>query len=179
MKYILKSLFALIFVCLSFSSCSERQKIKKTMTEFMKTEIRLPTSMTMVHGEELGRSDLTSLIENKLIIYIDSLSCSSCRIGHLNEMLPLYRLSDSLKTFSVMAIFSPVKRNIPEVELQVQLLNFPYPIYIDNDGEFASNNNIPADKRFHDFLINKNGKVLFIGNPLASDLLMTVFMNTL
>ena len=66
------------------------------MTEFMKTEIRLPTSMTMVHGEELGRSDLTSLMENKLIIYIDSLSCSSCRIGHLNEMLPLYRLSDSL-----------------------------------------------------------------------------------
>jgi hypothetical protein len=94
-------------------------------------------------------------------------------------MLPLYRLSDSLKTFSVMAIFSPVKRNLPEVELQMQLLNFPYPIYIDNEGEFASNNNIPADKRFHDFLVDKNGKVLFIGNPLAGDQLMTVFMNTL
>lgn len=39
MKYLFKSFYALIFVCLSLSSCSENQKIKKMVIEYMKTEV--------------------------------------------------------------------------------------------------------------------------------------------
>ena len=179
MKHILKSIFALIFVCLSFSSCSERQKIKKTMTEFMKTEIVLPASMTVVNGKEVKVADLSTLHDNRMIMFVDSMSCSSCRIGHFTDALPLYELSDSLKNFSVMAIFSPEQSKLVDVEMQLKLLDFPYPIYIDTKREFAMMNDIPADKRFHDFMISKDGRVKYVGNPLNGEQLMLVFKNTL
>ena len=179
MKYLFKSFYALIFVCLSLSSCSENHKIKKTMIEFMKTEIILPASMTVVNGKEVELADLNSLHGNRLIMYVDSMSCSSCRIGHFTDALPLYELSDSLKNFSVMAIFSPEQSKLVDVEMQLKLLDFPYPIYIDTKREFAMMNDIPADKRFHDFMISKDGRVKYVGNPLNGEQLMLVFKNTL
>ena len=179
MKHLFKSFYALILVCFTLSSCSENQKIKKTMIEFMKTEIILPDSMTVVNGKEVELADLNSLHGNRMIMYVDSMSCSSCRIRHFTDLLPLYELSDSLKNFSVMAIFSPEQSKLVDVEMQLELLDFPYPIYVDTRREFAKMNDIPADKRFHDFMITRDGKVKYVGNPLNSEQLMLVFTNTL
>lgn len=149
------------------------------MSDFMKTSVVLPHSIDMIKGRHIEIADFSNLKDNKLILYIDSLSCSSCRIAHFSDLLPLYKLSDSLGTFSVVALFSPIADNLPETELQLQVLNFPYPIYLDTNRDFAKKNVIPADSRFHDFMIDKAGKVIYVGNPTYSEQLMSVFINAL
>lgn len=55
-----------------------------------------------------------------------------------------------------------------------------FPIYIDQYGEFRSlNPRIPDDKRFHSFLLNKNGYPIYVGNPLNSQKLFDIFIKHL
>lgn len=178
MKCILKSIVTIIVLSVLIS-CSDRYNVKRTMVEFTKSEIILPDRLTFVKNGECSTINSSELInDNTLIIYIDSTSCSGCKISHFSDMLPLYHLSDSVEhNFSVMAIFSPKNENINEVESLLRLLKFPYPIYLDFDQQFAKINNLPSDKRFHNFLISSDGKVKYVGNPLASEDLMSVFLN--
>lgn len=178
MKCILKSIVTIIVLSVLIS-CSDRYNVKRTMVEFTKSEIILPDRLTFVKNGECSTINSSELInDNMLIIYVDSTSCSACKISHFLDMLPIYQLADSANlNFSVMAIFSPKIENMNEVELQLKLLDFPYSIYIDQNQKFAKTNNIPSDKRFHDFLISSDGKVKYVGNPLASEDLMSVFLD--
>lgn len=58
-------------------------------------------------------------------------------------------------------------------------LDFPYPIYIDTYKEFSKINNIPQDNRFHNFLIDNDGNVKFVGDPTSDKKLMSVFFDAL
>lgn len=60
------------------------------------------------------------------------------------------------------------------------VLDFPYLVYVDYSGSFAETNmSIPEDNRFHSFLLNKEGRPVFVGNPLASDRMMELFKEAL
>lgn len=179
MKYIIRSISTII-VLFVLIACTEKHNLKKIMTEFSKSEIVIPDTMFVVNAKESAWMSHNKSNDQKLIIYIDSTSCSACRIAHFIDMIPLYELADSLNNkFSVMAIFSPEMSKMADVELQLKLLDFQYPIYLDVEKEFAAKNTIPFDKRFHNFLISGDGKVKYVGNPLANEQLMTIFLSVL
>ena len=175
----LLSLFCLLVICIMLTSCGERAKVRKLITDFMKSEIVIPENLYVIEEKMYHEADKSALKDLKLVMYIDSSSCGSCRIARFWEMIPLYELSESDSRFSVMAIFSPTIDELPEMERQLMALDFPYPVYVDIYREFALHNRIPADSRFHDFLIDADGTILFVGNPLGTDRLMTVFNKTL
>lgn len=179
MKYIIRSISTII-VLFVLIACTEKHNLKKIMTEFSKSEIVIPDTMFVVNAKESAWMSHNKSNDQKLIIYIDSTACSACRIAHFIDMIPLYELADSLNNkFSVMAIFSPEMSKMADVELQLKLLDFQYPIYLDVEKEFAAKNTIPFDKRFHNFLISGDGKVKYVGNPLANEQLMTIFLSVL
>lgn len=113
------------------SSCSERARISRQLSEFTGHAIIIPP---FLHKVESGKVMLsaTSPDTPAFIFYGDSLSCSVCQINLL--------------------------------------------LYLDCDGNFARQNfHIPSDKRFHSFLIGRNGKPIFVGDPLAGDALWNLF----
>lgn len=171
--------FSIIIASIIVSSCSNRFRLKATMKEFVKEEIIIPDNLYVVENGNYSKDDFQNLDDSRLIIYIDSLSCNTCRITHLLEMLPLYEFSEEDGRFSILPIFSPKIDDLPDIEQQLLLLDFPYPIYVDVYGEFAQKNNIPVDNRFHNFLIDEVGKVRFVGNPIDNEQLRSIFINTL
>ena len=98
----------------------------------------------------------------------------------MSDCLPLYELSDSIGTFRIVTIFAPRQEEYDEVIRQLMVLDFPYPVYVDFDGSFRKANPcIPEDKRFHSFLLDKEGHPVFVGDPLASDRMMELFKEAL
>lgn len=82
--------------------------------------------------------------------------------------------------FSVVTIFSPKRSDVENTRFQLMLSNHTIPVYLDKNGSFAQlNRNIPADQRFHSFLIDETAKPVFVGNPLANVKLEQLFQAAL
>lgn len=176
-KYIL-----IIGVLFCTFSCGEHHRLKLTMSDFLESVIHFPDSLYIVYDGRVTQESFDKLkgsVRYNLIMYVDSVSCTSCRISSLNNMLRLYDQSEDDKRFSVMTIFSPSKEEVQYLEKSLMRLYYPYPIYIDKTHQFSQVNQLPSDMRLHNFLINQDGNVLFIGNPLENDQLITIFLSTL
>lgn len=139
------------------------------MSKFVQSEIQIPDDLECVYNREVTIINKDTLKPYKLIVYYDSLDCSSCRISHLMDLYPLYDMADT-SNFSVITIFSPKKENLEEVSFQIQILDPTIPVYIDRLGSFAQfNQGIPLDVKFHSFLVNNDDIVVLVGNPLYNE----------
>ena len=149
------------------------------MSDFMESEIVIPNEIECIYNRQVDKIKLDTLQQLKLIVYYDSLDCSSCRISHLMDIYPLYDMADT-SNFSLLTIFSPKEEDLAEVRNHIVIQNLPIPIYIDADGSFSKlNKSIPSDKRFHSFLIDDNNKPVFVGNPLTNSSLEEVLKTIL
>ena len=168
MNNLCKAFIIILAICL-LSSCADRRKVSATLRDFMELEIAVPDDMECVFGRRIETACIDTLHPVKFIIYYDSLSCSSCGISHLNDLVPLYRKSMETGTFSLLTIFSPRADDMEDVRVELMLDSPLFPVYIDVNGSFARQNpGIPSDSRFHYFLIDSSGHPVFVGNPLGN-----------
>lgn len=176
MKYHITRVIASLLLLTIISSCAERRKVKDIMLEFVTSDIIIPGDLDCIFNAETSMSCLDTLKSKKLIMYYDSLDCSSCRISHLFDIYPLYTMADT-SDFSVVTIFSPKRSDVENVRFQLMLNNHAIPVYLDKNGSFAQFNNcIPTDQRFHSFLIDETAKPVFVGNPLSNVKLKKLFL---
>lgn len=180
MKQILKITLIVISTLCLCSSCNRKHDLKDTLGKFMSNVIIIPDSLSVIlDGNLVAHSSLDMYKDKKLIMFVDSSLCTSCRISALNNMIELYELSETDGRFSVIAIFSPAINESQYIEEMLKHLYFPYPLYIDRNHLFLQINSIPKDSRFHNFLIDKEGRILCVGNPLGNSKLKSVFMAAL
>ena len=162
---------------LSLSGCAE-QATRKMLKNFMKETIVLPDDLHSIQDRNMSTESVFKETP-VLVIYHDSLACSTCQITHLIDNISLYERADT-SAFQVVTVFSPRQEEYDEVMRQLMILDFPYPIYVDFNGSFRKRNaGIPDDTRFHSFLIDKEGHPVFVGNPAANDNLLKLFDKTL
>ena len=163
-------------MCLS--SC-KNQQIAKELRQFQKGTVVIPADLQKIDRRvqsEVGTRDSIPA----LILYHDSLSCNMCHISHLADLVDIYSLADSLKTFEVLCIFSPREEEYDEVMKNLIYRNFEYPVYVDFSGSFRQKNKcIPDDASFHNFLIDRDGHPVCVGNPAASDTMWKLFNEAL
>lgn len=173
MKY--KDLSCLLILSpLLISSCSN-QKIRHDLRAFQRAEVSLSVQFEVVLNRNIGREVLEDEVVS-MVMYYDSTECSQCKISHLSHCLPLYEMADSNALFRVITIFAPRQEECGEVMASLMMQDFPYPIYVDFDGSFRkANSSMPEDKRFHSFLLDKDGHPVFVGNPIASEEMWGLF----
>ena len=174
--------YKLIVICIlmmSLSACKEYH-ISRQLRSFMNNTITVPSEMQVICGRNICPVDTYSANKARLIILFDSLECSSCQINKLFNYVSAYEKIRALPDCDLMTVFSPRQEEYDETVRQLMILNFPYPIYIDFLGNIRKLNKcIPDDTKFHRFLINKNGKPVFVGNPMHSPQMMELFMETM
>jgi hypothetical protein len=117
----------------------------------------------------------------RFIVYVDSLECSSCRVGRMDEYNEIIDYQDSVGVqYMPIFIFSPPERIVEDLLYQIRISYFDYPILLDENGLFpAANPHIPADSRFHTFLIDKNGRVVLVGDPVNNPQLWELYKTTI
>jgi hypothetical protein len=151
------------------------------MEKFARKGIIVPVGMKQIVE---GRDTVMLNAETetiRLVFYIDSMACSSCR---LNRMFVYSDVVDYRKTvgdrFSPLFVFSPPHSKVGEVMRTLEFSEFAYPVFIDEHGAFpAANPHIPADSRFHTFLLDKNGKVVVVGDPVNNPDLWELYKKTI
>ena len=164
-------------------SCNVKQHgIKKDVQAMLSKQIEFPPFQTAVlNGKDtilpVGRQAGMA----KMIIYYDSLLCSSCKLSRLSEWGPIVAYSRSTRQdFIPVFIFSPSAHNRHNFELALRGNPFDTPIYVDDKGEFLKLNSfVPQNHMCHVMLVDKNNRVLLVGNPLENTKLWDLYYTTI
>jgi hypothetical protein len=117
----------------------------------------------------------------RLFVYVDSVACSSCRLKIMHEYTKfVYYHKETGGSFVPLFVFSPPRDKIEEMIQTLKETRFDYPVFIDENQAFpAANPHIPTDNRFHTFLIDKNGKVVLVGDPVNNPALWELYKTTI
>lgn len=115
-----------------------------------------------------------------LIVYSDTLFCSSCYINNLylwDEFLELERKNSNFSIQFIMEVSQSKIQNI------IETLNhslFKHTVLLDTARCFYNNNkHIPKEPLFHTFLLDENNNVILVGSPLQTKKMKELLYKTL
>jgi hypothetical protein len=172
---------ALIAICLS--SCKKnkhKEDAVKIVKEWTGKEIKFPKGIPCTSMEK--DTTCVDLYANnyKILLYVDSLGCTSCRLK-LAEWKKIISESDSVFSNPPEFIFFFQPKQKDERELQHILKNngFRHPVFIDKENEINKLNKFPSKPEYQCFLIDKNNKIVIIGNPSYNRGIWDLFKRTI
>ena len=164
-----------LLVLFALLSCSGN-KLEKELTNFIGTEILFPENM---QANLQGKDTLMSFSHAplKMVVWYDSIGCSSCRIQQMHDWNEIIRYAgENCEVFEPVFIFSPKVSDLYSVNIALRMAGFEYPVYVDPGNFFHKNNpDIPSNERMHTFLIDENNKVVLVGSPLRNELLWELY----
>lgn len=156
------------FVLSSCSNHSNRQVAIDFVQNWMGKELKFPSDWTLQAyiGDSVIEYDFSNN-QHAIVTYIDSVGCMSCKMN-LPGWIDFIECLDSISGHFVPCIFILNPRSGQKTELVkfLKYVRFSYPVYIDEKDSFNLLNRFPAKKDFQTFLIDRNGKVLAVGNPV-------------
>ena len=165
-------LFFLIVVCFIYSckGNKKRREVEKIVSEWIGKEILFPEYVPCyVAGKETLPEICNEWFQKefKILMYVDSAGCSSCRLK-LFEWKQLMEEADSLFQGKVgfLLIFQP--KSAREMAYLFAREKFDYPVFMDIAGTMNRLNRFPKTMEYQCFLLDKDNKVLMVGNPVLN-----------
>ena len=169
----MKNILSILLILLLFSACqqTQRDRVADLIRKWEGKEILFPKGMTLTM-EGQNYEDSTFFDTNHMILaYVDSFGCFSCKL-RLNEWKKLIKELDSVP---VLFVFCPL--SIEEVYSSLRQEHFPYPVCIDTTDILNQLNQFPPEENFHTFLLDKDKKVVGIGNPIQNPKIRELYRN--
>jgi len=162
MRYTLLCIITL-FLLLSCSNKTEQEeRYAEIVSQWQGREIKLPAVMTdFLTGDTINLDDADFTI----LTYVDSAGCTGCKMK-----LPIWDgiiqnlESNTEATVNVVMVINP-KQSIDISSLFRQDLKRHPIAYVDSSGYIGHNNKFPTDMMFQSVLLDRERRVLTIGNP--------------
>ena len=139
----------------------------RLVNEWNGKEIKFPSrSVFTIQGKdtvdfEFGDADY------KVITYIDSVGCTSCKL-QLPRWKKLVEEVDSITNGRVPFLFYFHPKAMKELRYLTRRDDFTYPVCFDERDELNRLNHFPSDMTFQTFLLDKDNKVVAMGNPVLN-----------
>ena len=161
--------FLIVFFCLILQSSCKHTTVKKdflhVITEWKGKEIIYPDDMVFtLWGQDTLDYSLPS-VDYTIVSYVDSVGCMSCKLQLLKWKSFISEL-DSMSQGNVPVVFFFHPKDIDELIYRLKFDKYNIPVCVDVDNRFDKLNHFPSDMAFQTFLLDKNNKVLAIGNPI-------------
>lgn len=168
----------LISIVICTGSCSranreQRSHAEEMVREWTGKEVQLPDSMALVNGETYYANDADFTI----LSYIDSAGCTGChmKLPFWKQYLPVV---DSVAGTSVVRFLFVVQpKSLTDLKQIVERAQFPYPIYADTVNAIAMTNRFPVDLEYSTFLLDREHRVLAVGNPVLNKSVRKVYLD--
>ena len=175
MKFFPPLLGVLLAVVLAFSSC-HRQRFREQFAEVMNNSISFPEKVSCVWKRELYPMPDSLSGKTKLIIFVGSSECTKCSISQSIRYTDLYLFSKEVGSFELVLLFSLNNDERDEIIDFICSMDFPFPVFIDEDRYFLRLNPfLASDKRFQCICVDRTGRPLYVGNPINGDSWMELF----
>ena len=157
------------------TSC-KKAVLRSQLKDLMASTIVLPEKISCVDNGEVFPMPDSLRDMAKLIVYIDSSDCSTCRISHLGKYHKIFQMSKETGMFEVVLLFANIDLSGMPVERYVSDSEVGCPVYFDLENKFLElNPSVAADSRLHSFLVDSAGTPLFVGDPIVSREMLRIF----
>ncbi|MDR1373085.1 MAG: hypothetical protein LBJ17_08260, partial [Dysgonamonadaceae bacterium] len=163
-------LFVVLCFAAMFSCNTDNRRIvaEKIIREWTGKQIvfKEDVSCSISGNDTMCLADLLAK-EYKILLYVDSAGCSSCRLK-LSDWKQLIEESDSLFQDKLGFVFLFQPKSKKELSILVNVNEFDYPIVVDMTNSIDKKNHFPAAMEHQCFLLNRENEVIAIGNPAAN-----------
>ena len=114
----------------------------------------------------------------KILCYVDSTGCVHCK-WKLIDWNQFMKYSDSISNHNVSFLF--VVNNSDRKKLRNLLREemFDYPIYLDTADIVNKMNKFPKNEQLRTFLLDRDNKVVLLGNPVLSKSIESLYIKTI
>jgi len=180
MNYLFKNIknFVIIIFLFSILSC-KYYNAKKNIDSLKNTEIQLPEKVIFIYDNKIYTYDTFNLINSKykILTYISG-GCHACYIN-INRWKSLI---DSLKLYGIPVLFYI---SVDDINYFKKILypeiKFKYPFIVDTLNLFYMKNKLYNYDNFHfyTFMVDKNNKIILIGNPAMSVRVKNLYFKTI
>lgn len=163
-----KVFFLLTVLSIIYSSCNRRKEIiDKQVSMLYSSTIKIPYS-------EMDTLVLDTVYMHKkdkcqFLVFVDSAQCTPCYASHHQDWE--FILKECIKHEHPVALSVIIEgKSIPE-EVRLKLLSqrIEESIFLDTNAVFRKHNPFfPESDIMHVLLLDKDGSVVFVGNPLHS-----------
>lgn len=157
----------ILLLTIFLSTCQDKQKeiITLLVKEWQGKQILFPENMVFTRFA----SDTTNFViptsDYKVLVFVDSIGCTSCKL-QLSRWKEFIRYTDSISQKNIPFLFFFQFDDQWEIHSLLIRENFDKPICLDRSDSLNQLNHFPKDIRFQVFLLDKNNKVVVIGNPV-------------
>ncbi|WP_373146023.1 DUF1573 domain-containing protein [Bacteroides thetaiotaomicron] len=162
-------LIGFIFIVIFFIGCkeSEQERITRLVNEWSGKVIQFPDSMCLTsYGNDTVRKKYVRERSPYTILnYVDTMGCISCRLQLLRWKEMMEEL-DSIypNRVTCLMIFNPKGKK--KMIKHLRNNQFDYFVYIDEKDTINRLNNFLKEEELCTFLLDKNDKIIAIGNPV-------------
>ena len=151
------------------ASCQESREeaMLRLVNEWNGKEVKFPSrSVFTIQGRDTVDFEYAGA-DYKIVTYIDSVGCTSCKL-QLPRWKQLVAEVDSLTGGRVPFLFYFHPKDMKELRYYTRRDDFTYPVCFDEKDELNRLNRFPSDMIFQTFLLDKDNKVVAMGNPVLS-----------
>ncbi|MDR1502587.1 MAG: DUF1573 domain-containing protein [Prevotella sp.] len=157
-------------ICL-FACAKEKRKadIAQLVTEWQGKKIVFPENTVFTRYLMDTTDYRVPESDYKVLIYVDSIGCTSCKL-QLSKWKELIAYTDSVTqsqnrgNVTFLFFFHPKDRK--EINYLLKMDAFDLPVCVDTEDQLNRLNRFPSDITFQTFLLDRENKVVAIGNPI-------------
>ena len=162
------------------ASCQESPKeaMLRLVQEWNGKEIKFPArSVFTIQGKDTVDFEFKNA-DYKVVTYIDSVGCTSCKL-QLHRWKQLVAEVDSLTDDSVPFLFYFHPKDMKELRYLTRRDGFTYPVCFDEQDEINRLNQFPSVMDFQTFLLDKDNKVVAMGNPILNPNIKDLYLEVI
>lgn len=161
MKIFVVLLSIIVFGCTE----ARDRKVKRIVDKWTNYEIKFPNNTFFtVFGNDTVSNGIPKS-DFYILSYVDSMGCLSCklRLDAWKQFIADIR-GNGEKSVTMLLFMHPKK--ISDICILLKKEKFDYPVCIDIQDSINILNKFPTETPYQTFLLNKDKKVIAIGNPI-------------
>lgn len=173
-----KVLPLVLLFCLLSCKKDGKRELSEQINHWMGRQIEYPNDMVFVKFAKDTVAFPFEKSDYKVLVYVDSTGCTSCKL-QLQKWKNLMAQTDSLIDKQVSYLFVFQTKDPKELHNLLIKDDLNYPIVVDSTDSFNRINNLPENSIFHTMLLDKENKVLVIGNPIHNPSVKDLYLQRL
>lgn len=165
----------IVFQCYSCKE-SKEDYMTRMVNDWRDKTIIFPQEASFMSYVKLMKEYKIYNSKYTVVTYVDSIGCISCKF-QLSKWKELIQTLDSVSNGNISFLFFFHPKHKKDLIDLMKRNSFTYPVCIDENDSFNKLNQFPSDMTFQTFLINKDNKVIAMGNPVYNPKIRELYLN--
>lgn len=177
-RFIIIRILLITFVTISATlimlSCKNNRISEE---DIMNTKISISLDSMLLVNETLKQDDKLQKIRYRFVSYLDSASCTRCEMYKMGMWKRLEKITMNTN-IQYIFIYKPPKEKVQYMKDEYIQTKQKHLLYFDTLGLIESKNPIISKSVFfHNFLLDENNNVIFVGNPSKNEMVRRKYLD--